>query len=86
MVIKWHLGIFKKITKPSIYQEITGAKALIKERRWIMTFRNIPREFNSAADDMARRARVLSSPGSIRVTPASLNVTEYPKVDLEAIY
>ena len=57
LIIKWHLGLFKKIGKRTIYQSIQGAKNLIKQHRIVASFRNIPRGLNDAADDMARKAR-----------------------------
>ena len=54
-----------------------------------MTFRNIPRELNAAADHMCRVVRHLQPSESIRVTPAShtpFRETDLPKVDLQVIY
>ena len=53
LIIKWMLGLHKKVTKPSLYQSIMGAKQLIRRRGWQVSFRNVPRAYNAAADDMA---------------------------------
>ena len=42
MIIKWMLGIFKKVSKPSLYVQIMGAKALVRRKHWVMTYRNLP--------------------------------------------
>ena len=46
-----------------------GAKQMIRRKGWKVTFRNIPRAYNSIADDMARSARDLPSPGRIELLP-----------------
>jgi ribonuclease HI len=72
LVIKWHLGLFKKTSKPSLYQTVEGAKSIIRQRRWKPTFRNIPRTLNGAADDMCRRALLLPRPGRVTLLPAQV--------------
>jgi ribonuclease HI len=84
LVIKWHLGLFKKVGKASLYQQVHGAKDLIKRHRWTAAFRNVPRHLNAAADDMATQARSLEGPGRITVLPHQ--VQGLPQVDLEAVY
>lgn len=85
LIIKWHLGLFKKIGKRSIYQTVHGAKELIKASRLRASFRNIPRHLNAAADDMARRARELPNAlGSIVLDPAYR--PNLPPVDLDLVY
>ena len=59
---------------------------MIKERKWQLTFRNIPRGLNDAADHMCRLARDMKTPGAISITPASLSTTDHPQIDLETIY
>ena len=46
-----------------------GAKQMIRRKGWKVTFRNIPRAYNSIADDVARRARDLPSAGRIELLP-----------------
>ena len=69
LIVKWMLGLHKKVTKPSLYKNIMGAKQMIRRKGWKVTFQNIPRAYNSIADDMARRARDLPSPGRIELLP-----------------
>lgn len=52
LAIKWHLGLFKKAGKPSLYATVEGFKNIIKAHRWILTFQSIPCNLNSAMDDM----------------------------------
>lgn len=54
LIIRFMLGIFKKIRKASIYTPVTHAKELL--RRVDVAFRHVPRHLNTVADDMCRRA------------------------------
>ena len=56
MIIRLLLGIFKKARKPSLYLCVEGVRALAKQRKWRIAFRYVPRQLNSVADDMCRRA------------------------------
>jgi hypothetical protein len=56
MIIKMLLNMYKKVRKASIFNLITATKQLVRKRGWIVTYRNVPRALNVAADDMCRRA------------------------------
>ena len=50
------LGVYKKFRKPSLYINIESVRALCREHGWRVAFRAVPRQMNSVADDMCRRA------------------------------
>lgn len=50
-----------------------------------MTFRNIPRELNQAADDMCNRARECSD-RMLVVYPEQHGSETYPIIDLDRLY
>ena len=62
------------------------AKQLIRRRGWRVSFRNVPRAYNAAADDMAQCARQLSGRGRLEIRPPelarSIQRKEIPVVDL----
>ena len=41
------LGVYKKVRKPSLYINIEGIKGTVRERRWKVAFRAVPRQLNS---------------------------------------
>ena len=63
---------------------------MIRRKGWKVTFQNIPRAYNSIADDMARRARDLPSPGRLELLPYQvLELTGDglpPPIDLPSLY
>lgn len=61
LVIRMLLGVYKKIRKPSLYVCVEGIKGLVREKRWNVAFRAVPRQMNAQADDMCRRAEAAGS-------------------------
>ena len=51
------LRMFKSSSKPSLYLRLEGCKALVRQRRWAVAYRYVPRELNAAADNMCTQAR-----------------------------
>ena len=51
-----------------------------------MTYWNLPRDLNAAADDMCRRARAFHAPGWLELTPDQVTELGAPTVPLDAIY
>jgi hypothetical protein len=37
------LGVYKKIRKPSLYITVENIKGLVREQRWSVAFRAVPR-------------------------------------------
>jgi hypothetical protein len=50
------LGVYKKVRKPSLYINVESIRGLVRDRRWRIAFRAVPRQMNAQADDMCRRA------------------------------
>jgi ribonuclease HI len=83
MIIRLLLGIFKKARKPSLYLCVEGVRALAKQRKWRIAFRYVPRQLNSVADDMCRRAEAA---GAVVEYLDGALPPDAPRVDLEELY
>ena len=62
MLIRFMTGIFKKPSKPTIYQALNDAKRAAARLPHV-SYRHVTRAANEVADDMARRA--LEEKGSV---------------------
>lgn len=43
LIIRMLLGVYKKVRKPSLYVKVEGIRALVRERRWKVAYRAVPR-------------------------------------------
>ena len=85
IVIKWCLNLFKRINKASIYNLIMGSKQLVRRKQWRVSYRNVPRALNAAADSCCRLARDLATPGIVELQPNAVPA-DAPVIDLGAVY